>query len=350
MLPYWLLFSYFAGGALLRRPREEGRDTFPLLALGALILALLVGLRHEVGADWEQYRFMFSYAAYADLGRQLRIGDPAYQTLNWLMQRAGGGLWTVNLICGAIFSWGLWRLCREQREPWLSMLVAVPYLVVVVAMGYTRQAVAIGILMAGLANLVRGGSTARFILFVGAAALFHKSAVIVLPLVAFADDRNRPMNLALAAAATVLFYNVFLEQSVDALVRNYIVAEYSSQGAIIRVAMSLIPALIFLARPSLFDFDERERKIWRNFSLAAVALAVALIVSPSSTAVDRLALYVLPLQIVILARVPGSLLSRGLGISAIVAYSFAVQFVWLNFATHAEYWLPYQFTPLFEAG
>ncbi len=350
MLPYWFLFAYFAGGALFRRPRDRGADPLPFLAVGALAAALMIGLRHEVGADWEQYQFIFSYAGYADLERQWRLGDPGYQTLNWLVKRAGGDLWLVNLVSGGIFMGGLWRLCREQREPWLAMLVAVPYLIVVVAMGYTRQAIAIGILMAGLAAVLRGGSTLRFVLYVAAAALFHKSAVVVLPLVAFASERNGWLNLTIALAAAVLLYSIFLEPAVDLLIRNYVVAEYSSQGAAVRVVMSLIPALLFLARPSLFGFDERSRRIWRNFSLAAAALAVALLLSPSSTAVDRVALYVLPLQVVVLASIPGTLLSRGLGILTVVAYAFAVQFVWLNFATHADYWIPYRFTPLFGAG
>lgn len=349
MIPYWFLFAFFAGGALLRRPREQA-DAFPLLFAGAVLIAVMVGLRHEVGADWEQYRFIFSFARYADLPRQMELGDPGYQLLNWAVQQLGGPFWVVNLVCGAIFALGLWRLCRVQPEPWLAMLVAVPYLVVVVAMGYTRQAVAIGILMAGLAAVTRGASTMRFILYVAAAALFHKSAVVVLPLVAFASDRNRLVNVAVALAGTVLLYTLFLERSVDALLRNYIVAEYSSQGAMIRVAMSLLPGLLFLALPSLFRFEEGERRLWRNFAWAAVAMAVALAVSPSSTAVDRLALYLLPLQVVVLARVPGTLLGRGLGIVAVVAYALAVQYVWLNHAAHAEYWLPYQFVPLFDGA
>ena len=31
---------------------------------------------------------------------------------------------------------------------------------------------------------------------------------------------------------------------------------------------------------------------------------------------------------------------------AVMLYSAAVLFVWLGFATHAQYWLPYRFYPL----
>ena len=39
-------------------------------------------------------------------------------------------------------------------------------------------------------------------------------------------------------------------------------------------------------------------------------------------------------------------LRRGRLVLGIVGYYAAVQFVWLNFATHAQYWVPYQFMPL----
>lgn len=348
MVVYWFLFSYFATGALLKQGRRHPGTTerYPFLALGALVVALVIGLRYEVGADWDTYQFLFAYANFADLGRVLWIGDPGYQLLNWLVRRIGAEIWLVNLACGAIFAWGLLRLAKAQPDPWLAFLVGIPYLVVVVAMGYSRQAVAIGILMAGLASVQRGGSVIRFALFVAAAALFHKTAVIALPLVIFASDRNRFINAIAGIAIFVLLYDLFLADSVDQFVSNYIEAEYSSQGAAIRVVMNLVPATLYLLASKSFGFSPREEKMWRYFSITAWLLLGLLLVLPSSTAVDRLALYITPLQVAILSRLPMAYASRGPGKLAVVLYSSAVLFVWLNFAAHAEYWVPYQFYPL----
>jgi hypothetical protein len=360
--PYWFLFAFFALGALLYRsavpqPRSlsaAGAAPSPVaqphrsaaLALGALLIAGLVGFRYRVGADWETYEFYFRWADYATLGRVLQLSDPGYQFLNWSVQHLGGKMWGVNLLCGLIFSWGLWRFSRLQPEPWLAALVAVPYLVVVVAMGYSRQAVAIGVLMAGLAALLRGGSVVRFALYVGVAALFHRTAIVLLPLVILAGDRNRLLNLIAGLAMFLLLYDALLAESVDQLVKNYIVAEYNSQGAAIRVVMSLLPALMFLAAPQRFGFPPAEERLWRIFSYAAVGFLGLLLVLPSSTAVDRLALYIFPLQLAVLARVPLALGSEGLGRLLVIAYAFLVQFVWLNFAAHAAYWVPYRWFPL----
>lgn len=93
-------------------------------------------------------------------------------------------------------------------------------------------------------------------------------------------------------------------------------------------------------------FYDTERKLWRNFAIASFVLLALVAFSPSTTAVDRVALYVLPAQVAVLSRVPGGLMKELTGKLSVIAYSFAVQFVWLNFAANAESWVPYQFFPL----
>ena len=57
----------------------------------------------------------------------------------------------------------------------------------------------------------------------------------------------------------------------------------------------------------------------------------------------------MPLQIVVFSRLPIVLGSgnggRELWVGFVVMYYATVHFVWLNFATHAQYWLPYKFYP-----
>ena len=127
MLVYWLLIGYFAVGAILVRPRADRRSGPIMLASGSLLVALAIGLRYQVGADWETYKFLFSYVKYTSLARLLTIGDPGYQLLNWAVQRIGAEIWVVNLVCGAIFAFGLFRFARAQPDPWLTVVVAIPY-------------------------------------------------------------------------------------------------------------------------------------------------------------------------------------------------------------------------------
>lgn len=347
MYAYWLLFTLVAFAALFERPYvQDRRRGTAVLALLTWVIALMVGLRFHVGADYEAYLGIFETASNASLTEALAEGEAGYQLVNWIIAQLDGSMWQVNLIVAAIFSWGLYRLCRLQQFPILSLLVAVPYLVVVVAMGYTRQAAAIGLIMAGLASLTTTGSIPRFIAYVAVAALFHKTAVIVLPLAIFAGHRNRFLNVLAVAAAAYGLYTALLQEAVGGFVENYFVARYSSEGAAIRVAMIALPSLLLLLAGKRFQLDEYERRLWRMFALVSLACVPALAIIPSSTAVDRVALYLLPIQLVILGRMPIFLNSETTGRISIMAYAFAVLFVWLNFAAHSQFWIPYRMVPL----
>jgi hypothetical protein len=348
VIPYWLLFIYFAAGALVEHDQGlRARHRF-FLILGAFIIAGMIGFRYKVGADWNTYRQIFAYSRLVSASQMISsVGDPAYGLLTWAVAHLNGSIWEVNLVCGAIFAWGLLRFARAQANPWLAMVMGIPYLVVVVAMGYTRQAVAIGILMAGMASVVRGGSTLRFAAYVAAAALFHKTAVMLLPLVAFAQERGRMVNLLVGFAVTVLFYDTFLSESMSLLYKNYVSAEYSSQGAAQRVILNVIPAVLYLINRRNFQFSPVESKLWFYFSIASLLFLVLLVVIPSSTAVDRMALYIIPIQMAVWSRVHIAYNLRTLGRFVVVGLAAVILFTWLNFAVHARFWVPYQLFPVF---
>jgi len=310
----------------------------------------MVGLRHEVGGDWGNY---FEHIELATgLGFKESIspkGDPAYVLVNWLGANVAGGIYLVNFVCGLLFTWGLLSFCRAQPRPWLAVVVAIPYLVIVVAMGYTRQGVAIGAAMLGLCALA-DRKILRFLLWVLVAALFHKSAVILAPL-AILSGNKRPVLIAVGVilSATVMFV-LLLQEMVEALTTNYLGAELESSGALIRVVMNALPGAFFLWRRDRFNLSDSAKTFWSWMSWIALGFVVLLAVSPSSTAVDRIALYWIPLQLFVWSRAPDVLGKPGATNSpwvyVIVTYSALVQFVWLVFATNAYSWLPYKFYPL----
>lgn len=376
MFPYWLLHLYFVVGALFERearpyapaaptlPRAAAADanprqvnaafarsmprpqSRPMLFLGSLIITAMIGLRYKVGADWIPYEYMFRYVSRLSLGTVINVlGEPGYQSLNWLVSHSGGEIWQINLVGGLIFSIGLFRFAKVQPSPWLVMVVAVPYLVIVVAMGYSRQAMAMGVLLAGLAAVHNGASTLRFAAYAALAALFHRSAAFMFPIVALAGGRNRLVNLLITVSMAYLLYGLFIAPSFDLYRVRYLEARYASEGAGIRLFLNLVPALLYLAASRRFAFSALEHRLWRYFSIVACAFPIALLLSPSSAAIDRLALYVIPLQLAILPRVPRAFGIGAFGRGMVILYSTLILLVWLNFAKNAEFWLPYQLFP-----
>ena len=341
MLPYWLFFLFPAGVILANRRLAPSSQTLAWWLVW-LFFSLAIGLRFEVGGDWFAYVRHLELRAATSLTDVLLGSDPGYYLVNWLVAQAGGSIIWVNAACGMIVMAGVVRFARSQPLPWLALLVAVPYLIIVVGMGYTRQSVALGFLLIGLVSL-RNRQMRWFVFWVMLGATFHKSAVLMLPVAALASTSNRFWSFFWVGLMSLVGGYLFVFDSAERLWTNYVEADYQSQGGLIRVLMNAIPALLFFVFQRSLRLSEAERKLW--FWMSLLALACIPLVMISSTATDRVALYLIPIQMFVFARLPFVVSDprhRGLITLAVVGYYGLVQAVWLFFASHAFVWLPYR--------
>lgn len=328
-------------------------------------LSILIGYRFEVGGDWNNYLKHLVKVSGQPFWEALMTGDPCFQLLTWLSIEMDWGIFGVNLASGAIFAFGLVRFCRNQSGPWLALAVAVPYLVIVVGMGYTRQSVALGLTMLGL-SAIRRGNLRGFIIWVVLAATFHKSSVVLLPIAAMVSTRDRLWTAVWVGLTAIVLFTLLLSNDAEDLYKNYVEAEQQSEGAMVRLLMNALPAVIFLRWRRRFQFGESEARLWTYFSVITLILLMLLLVATASTAIDRIALYMLPLQIVVFSQLPNAYISinrrnasRNSGYMrpndrhvvshgselitiAILCYYGVVQFVWLNYAVNAGSWIPYR--------
>lgn len=344
MWPYWLMFLVPVWATLSPGRLKPLQATLMWVLVG-ILFALMMGFRHEVGGDWSSYSRHFALAATLPFTEIVQMGDPGYYALNWVVGQLGGDIYYVNFACAGVMMWGTVVFCRSQPNPWLALVAAVPYMLVVVGMGYTRQSVALGFALLGLTAL--GHARLRHFLFcIAIGATFHKSAILLLPIAALAGSRHRLLTLALVAASSALLYYLLLADSTEQLWANYVESESQSQGGLIRVLMNVLPALLFIFFNRRLAPDPNERRLW--IWMAVFAMVCLPLVGLASTAVDRVALYLIPVQLFVFARMPR--LARTVEIRtpivlAVVGYYAAVLFVWLNYAAHAFAWVPYQFLP-----
>jgi hypothetical protein len=341
---YWMMFAIPAL-ALLSPYRAEPNLARGLWLAVATIFAVLIGLRYEIGADWLPYVELYERAIGISFWGALETSDPGYAVLNWLSARVSGDVYLVNLACGALLMSGVIAFARRQPLPWLALLVAVPYMIIVVGMGYTRQSAAMGFVLLGLVALANG-RLLRFAALIACGALFHKSAVLLLPLAALASTRHQLWTWVWVTLTTVMMAGLILIEYQEALWQEYVEAGMVSEGGGIRVAMNALPSLLFLLFRKRLGLNEHERRLWSwiaLFSLASVPL-----VGLASTAVDRVALYFMPIQMLVFSRlhrlVDTRLYRTQIALGVVIGYAL-VQWVWLTFASHAPYWVPYRFAP-----
>jgi hypothetical protein len=348
MWPYWLMLLIPAWGVLSSQRLPAGQARAVLMLVG-VVFALMMGLRHEVGGDWGTYENHFEAVSGMSFSEVMQeLTDPGYYGLSWLLAQLGANIYALNLLCAIPLVIGMIVLARRQPMPWMALFAAVPYLLMVVGMGYTRQSAAIGFAMLGLSALGRGRAVA-FVAWVLVGALFHKTAVLLLPIAGLAATRNRIWTLFWVGVMTGVGTWLFLSDSSDNLWANYVQSDYAdaSQGAGIRVAMNVVPAVLMLWLRQRLVPDPLERRLWIWMSILSLACVPLLQLSP--TAVDRMALYFIPLQLFVFARLPSvapASRDRTLIVLGIVGYYTSVEYVWLNFAAMAYAWVPYQFMPL----
>ena len=354
MWPYWLVSIAVAMVALKGRYYQVKYCRGPVLQQGflwhlvLLVLTLFIGLRYEVGGDWIAYLDHLDSLRGETLASGVGSTDPAYGLMAWFGANVWGNIYFVNTVCALIFSWGLLVFCREQPRPFLALMVALPFFVLVVAMGYTRQSAAISLGMIALTSLSQS-RIYRFIFFVGLATLFHKTALVLFSFALILRSKNQLLSVAVIFGSAVLLYDFFLQEYTASLFGGYIEAQYHSSGGATRLLMNALPAAFFLLFRRQFKLSGSNCRLWTWVAVTALALLSLLFVVPSTTALDRIGLYWAPLQIFVLSRVP-DVIGRGaekkILVLFVIVYSLSVQFVWFFFADHAFAWLPYRFWPL----
>ena len=313
----------------------------PWLVIGFMFI-LLIGFRHEVGGDWFSYLQHYEYMYGMSLQEALARGDPGHKFLNWLMYRWDLGVYGTNVIYGTVFMMGLVKFSRQQVYPWLTMVAAVPYLITVVAMGYSRQGVAIGLFLLAVTYLDKG-KFKTYVALIFVAALFHKTAILLLPLGIFLYGKGMLLRVLMIIPIAYGSWDLLLADQQEKLWENYVEAQMQSDGAKIRVAMNLFPSLLFLMYRKEWKKSFDDYSFW--FWIAIGSIISVFLVGAASTAVDRVALYFIPIQLVVFARLPylaRKQVSPSVTKVLIVLIYTLVLFVWLNYATHSLYWIPYQ--------
>lgn len=348
MSPYFVVMSLATIFVLLEAKLAGERNPLNTGLAGVLwliFLTIFVGARFEVGGDWGAYDQRIEEMRGVDFTFIL-TGDPAYDLLNWVGANfLDANLVFVNLVCAAILAAGLVAFCLNFPCPSLALQLALPYLIFVVGMGYIRQATAIGLIMLSLAAIPTS-KTLRPLVLLTLAALFHKASAIFIPALLWADsglsNARRSVIFIVASMAIALLLVPTAEYSIT----RYLTEGWTSSGAPIRGALNLAAALIFLRFYSDLPIATEQKNVFRIFAVGIFGLSVLLLLSPTSTILDRIGLFFLPFQVAVLSCLPSLLEGRGfnksLATTSLVIFAWCQLTIWLHFSPFASSWLPYK--------
>ena len=327
--------SVLALVSLSAAPKFELVRTIAWIIAG-VTLVLFIGTRDQVGADWNMYQEFFQLIKDGPIWASFAITEPGYAVCNYAISCAGGDIHVVNLICASILVVSLLRYSYLAKvDPTLGLLIATPYLLFVVGMGYTRQSVAIGLGICGIGYLAQGKRRMSYVMCISA-FLFHYSAIALLALI-WLNSWRRILVLGFIGASLIVPAVHILSQPRYGQYR-----ELQSSGVWLRLAILMVGlGAIFLFR----NRWKEQREAYGLLKKTALLLLVLVPLAVSfSTAVDRLCLYLFFFCILGLGRAIRytDIPFRMVTLILVFAFSYGIFGLWFATSSYAaNYWIPY---------
>lgn len=289
----------YVGMAVLRLLRLRG--AYPVL-LAALFL--FSGFRYEVGCDWGGYENQYQVFGAATLPDLLSMQEPLWTAIVMLQVQLDLPYPWLNVISSAIFFWGAHRLAIRQPDRLGFLILLFPVLIINMPMSGIRQGAAIGLICMAF-NAFSDRRLLRYLIYVIIAAGIHSSASIFLllaPLVQGGLTRGRLfLSFLLAIPGGLALMGTDMAETATT---RYVGTGIDSAGASYRVALLVMTAFLFftlLRRPWARIFPD-DHKLVTIGALMMLATVPALVLS--SVVGDRLGYYFIPIQTMILARIP----------------------------------------------
>ncbi|MBP1491304.1 MULTISPECIES: EpsG family protein [Acinetobacter calcoaceticus/baumannii complex] len=337
----WFLISILS---IFYSTKPEAKVIFIIFLV---FLCLMTGFRYEVGGDWENYLNIYDYFKGIDIAEALTITEPGYALLNYFSQVLNfKNIVFVNAICSILFYSFFYKFSKKVENYWIPVLLAFPYLILVVSMGYTRQSVAIAFVSFAVVYGLEK-NIIKFFIFSLLAILFHKSAIIVfmfLPLL---------LNLKYFSSTWFFsFYSLFSFLTMSGLVYYSSLSgdniytnqnsEVSSAGAIFRVVVHFLALFFYLLYRKKIVNSFNNYRIFDYMSL--LIIFVFLLAIPFSTLADRFNLYLIIFDILVFSYLFSniSVNSRKIMVLIVIFFNSLMLYIWLNFGAWSHAWLPYQ--------
>ena len=342
MILYGLIFLFPACMAIANMQLSSPLSKFSFY-LYCFVLIVFVGLRFENGVDWWNYLiFQRGYESITFV-QVFDDQDPGYGLLNWLSYKLfNGSIFFVNFASAVFFITGLAIFCKAMPSPWLALAISVSFLVIVMGMNYTRQSAALGFGLIALTSLFKQRKV-MFFLYIALAISFHKSAIVLLPLAMFGLNNRLIVFVAMIFFAP-LFYYAFVSSYIDSQIILYLGGGgMESSGSYVRVSLNFTASIFYLLFRKELNLPINIRTIFDAIAGINSFLFLMLFIFPSTTVIDRFALFFTPMQIFMFSALPYIFKPFPLSAFIILIVYGAQLFLWLSFSVYASLWIPYNF-------
>ena len=317
-----------------------------------ITIIIFAGLRHQTGGDWKIYQ-----ENYINNGLDFQISkynirsDYGWELISYILFKIGFSIHMLNFISSAFFFISLNNFIRSYDSKLLVYIIIFPVIIIVLLMGFTRQAVAFSFLLLALSSFFKEKIFITFF-YIIIGTLFHKSLILLLfiyflfPFKIIYQIYNKKIYLIFLfflLISLILTYSL-IRQDFNSLIINYFGTAVDknpiAQGAYQRWLINFIPSLLLIIFFKNFTENYVERRIFLFFSI--VSIFSIILIPFFTTGIDRIMYYFSIIQIFVFAKMPFIFPKyRKFTNLFIILYYLAIFIIWINFSNHSYLWIPY---------
>ena len=337
--PYFYLI-FFLSIIILLNINLSRRLEFFLFIISIFYLIIFSGLRDDTGGDWYRYNKSYENITYFNF----KLADSGFSYLMLFSKYLGFSFNIFILFISIIFFIFFYQSYKNEKNLILILIIATPYLVHVVLLGYIRQAIACIIFIYSLQYLIKKRFKSHFLLII-ISSFFHISAIVNIIFIILLQRHRLKYYLFIIPLFVYLFYNLHSEH-INRILYFYVGEgkHLISYGALIRWIITAIPSIIFIIYSTKLSKNESEKKVYFLISILVILSLPFVIIN--STVADRLIIYLVPIQLLVFSRLnlifSSNILKYFVNIFVILYYN-AINFTFIAFAQHSISWLPYNF-------
>ena len=359
MIIYWILFLIPLTISVLPDKLNIKLNN-QLILLYGITCILFIGFRYQIGGDWGIYDNWARLINTIDFIEVFNMFSPGYNMMVWISVNLGFGVLLSNTICALLFIIGLTIFVKSLPNPWLGYVIAFPYLITVVGMGYSRQAVVIGFSLWCFDIWRKNNkfSTLKILILASIAITFHKTGLLILFLVLINSDGPyfRFKNLLFCIPLALGFFYYLISVNLGATLSYYF-----AQSNIIKTGQAVAygaQARAFLNIPAtiLFFYFYKDFRVFgdrRLWTIIAIVSVIFFIVAPFyTTIIDRLALFLISFQMLVYSRLTIIIKNnfyRFALIYSVCGFYILIFTVWLFYSLSSYMWIPYKIN-LFQSN
>lgn len=290
------------------------------------LFLFIYAFRYNVGVDW--YNYIQVYQRLNLNPMSIDTPELAYKFINVISSYLGFNIVGVIFICTTIFYVFTYFSCKRINiNPYYFFAVVAPYHLVMSGVNYTRQAVALSIVLFAFSYLMKNESI-KFLKWLIVASLFHVSSLIFLPLY-FLFYNKKYLFIVLLILCPSLIYFMLGEYN------QYVEGGTESAGFLLRCIFLIFPSFCIFCM--IRYINELNLSRLALFIISGIPFLI-LLSFVSSTIADRVAYYYILFSVFFVLFLIKELnitfkfrfiIYIGLSLSSIIAFS-----VWVHFSSY----------------